>query len=133
MDDQSSPPTITDRSDKSLGVALILSWYLGHFGVDRFYLGYTGLGLLKLFTLGGYGIWSVIDFTFLLTGDLKDSDNRPLSCSNPQPNQPLSNKTLAVALTLSIFLGVFGADRFIWATPPEGWLSWFGGLHQLLV
>ena len=110
MDNQ-SPPVV--RSDKKLGVALVLSWYLGNFGIDRFYLGYTGLGLVKLFTLGGFGVWSLIDFIFLLTGDLNDSDGRRLSCSSSQANQPPStDKTMVIALVLSVFLGFLGADRF---------------------
>ena len=46
---------------KSKTTAIILSILLGELGVDRFYLGYTGLGILKLITAGGFGIWWLID------------------------------------------------------------------------
>src|SRR3989338_5227054 len=63
---------------KSFVVALILSILLGGFGVDRFYLGYVGLGLLKLFTLGACGIWSLIDIILIATGNLKDAQGHDL-------------------------------------------------------
>ena len=50
MTDQKSPTT-----------ALMLSIFLGYLGVDRFYLGHVGLGLGKLFTGGGLGVWWLID------------------------------------------------------------------------
>lgn len=66
-------------SDKSFVTALILSVLLGSLGVDRFYLGYTGLGILKLITFGGCGIWALIDLILIAIGKLGDAQGRPLA------------------------------------------------------
>jgi hypothetical protein len=42
--------------------SLIISLFLGAYGVDRFYIGDTGAGIGKLLTCGGFGIWAIIDW-----------------------------------------------------------------------
>ena len=49
------------KKDKNWIAALLLSILVGSLGIDRFYMGYVGLGILKLITLGGFGIWWLID------------------------------------------------------------------------
>lgn len=64
--------------NKSFTTALILSIFLGALGVDRFYLGHIGTGVLKLLTGGGFGIWWLIDVIMIATKSLKDSNGLPL-------------------------------------------------------
>lgn len=61
-------------SERQWLVALLISFFVGWFGIDRFYLGYTGLGILKLITFGGCGIWYLIDLIMIAMGNLNDSD-----------------------------------------------------------
>ncbi len=51
--------------------SLILSLLVGAFGADRFYLGQTTLGVVKLITCGGMGIWAIVDW-FLIMNATKD-------------------------------------------------------------
>lgn len=65
-------------SDKDWTTALILSVLLGSLGVDQFYLGNTGLGIAKLLTCGGLGIWALIDVIRIAVNSVPDSTGRPL-------------------------------------------------------
>ncbi len=65
-------------SEKEWLTALLLSLVVGFLGVDRFYLGYTGLGILKLLTGGGCGVWTVIDLILVATGKLTDANGLTL-------------------------------------------------------
>jgi TM2 domain-containing membrane protein YozV len=64
---------------KSWMVALLLSIFAGSLGVDRFYLGYTGLGVAKLLTCGGCGIWGLIDIIMIAMDKLPDANGQPLA------------------------------------------------------
>ena len=72
------PITGMPFSDKSKMVAGLLQIFLGSFGVGRFYTGHIGLGILKLVTCGGLGVWWIIDFVLIAMRKLPDADGRPL-------------------------------------------------------
>jgi len=59
-------------------VAALLSVFVGVLGVDRFYVGHIGLGVLKLVTLGGFGIWAFIDAILFILRKVNDKDGLPL-------------------------------------------------------
>ncbi|MEO5627846.1 MAG: TM2 domain-containing protein [Candidatus Saccharimonadales bacterium] len=81
MDQQNSQPqSMSDpnQSDKSFFEAWLYSLLLGGWGADRFYLGFTALGVLKLLTGGFLGIWYSIDLLRIVYGKQKDKQGRVL-------------------------------------------------------
>ena len=67
------------NSDKDWIVTLVLAILVGGLGIDRFYSGSILLGVLKLVTLGGLGLWWLIDLIMLVTGNYKDGDGNPIA------------------------------------------------------
>lgn len=69
----------TEIPQRNFLVALLLSIFLGTLGIDRFYLGKIGTGIVKLLTGGGFGIWWIIDIILIATGTMTDKWGRPLA------------------------------------------------------
>ena len=67
------------NSEKDWMITLILAILVGGLGIDRFYSGSILLGVLKLVTLGGFGLWWLIDLIMLVTGSYKDGNGNPIA------------------------------------------------------
>ena len=63
-------------SPKSRLACALLAWFVGIFGVHRFYVGKVGTGIAQIFTLGGLGIWVLVDLIMILVGSFKDKEDR---------------------------------------------------------
>ena len=61
-------------SEKNWLVTLLLCFFLGGLGAHRFFVGKIGTGIVMLVTLGGFGIWSLIDLIVIIIGNFKDSE-----------------------------------------------------------
>lgn len=60
-------------------ITLILCLSFGYLGIHRFYTGHIFIGILQILTLGGCGIWLLVDFILIVTGNFKTADGRVLS------------------------------------------------------
>lgn len=70
------------NEQKSFTVTILLAVFFGWFGAHRFYTGYTGIGILQFLTMGGFGIWTLIDFLSLCFNKFKDANNNELKGYN---------------------------------------------------
>jgi len=66
-------------SDKKILPAFLLCFFLGMFGAHRFFVGKIGTGVLQLLTLGGLGIWTLIDFIMIIVGSFTDKEGNKLT------------------------------------------------------
>lgn len=109
--------TAGDTPPKSFIATWLFALLLGVFGVDRFYLGKVGTGLAKLLTLGGLGVWALIDLILVLVGAQRDKLARPLD--GYEKNRTMAWIISAVFVALSLIVnGVNAANLAGEATAP---------------
>lgn len=99
----------SDISPHSRLVALLLCWPLGLFGAHRFQVGKVGTGLLQLVTLGGFTLWTLVDFVLILSGAFADSQGRPVKRWTTQGADLRLRPIVAVAATTSALVGAWVA------------------------
>lgn len=79
MAEETKPQASAEKSDKSKTTALILCILLSALGIHRFYVGKVGTGIVYLLTLGGFGIWWIVDLIKIATGKFTDKQGRVLA------------------------------------------------------
>lgn len=69
---------INETGERDWATTFILSLLMGFLGLHRFYTGYIGIGIAQALTLGGLGLWSLIDWISICTNNYRDYENKML-------------------------------------------------------
>ena len=70
---------MAESSEKKKLIAFLLCTFLGMLGIHRFYVGKTGSGVAQLLTIGGLGLWALVDWIMILCGSFTDSEGKALT------------------------------------------------------
>jgi TM2 domain-containing membrane protein YozV len=120
----------TEYGNKSYIIAWLLSLFLGVFGIDRFYFGRIGTGILKLITFGGFGIWTLVDWFCITVGATKDKQGRTLKGYDEYHKviQPISLVIFIVGLVFGILNAIHNNPNINTASSQQKTVS--GGLIE---
>ncbi|MHA6668217.1 TM2 domain-containing protein [Homoserinimonas sp. A447] len=123
-----APPAsapVTGESSKTFILTWLFAWFLGGIGVDRFYLGKVGTGLLKLFTFGGFGVWWLIDLILVLAGAQRDKAG--LRLAGYDQHKKVALIVTAIAVALGMIIGTFNNAN---ATRDDTSIDTVGAVEQ---
>lgn len=89
MNEENEPEVIQENNNQNINqkngekkdwlVTLLLCLFLGSIGVHRFYAGKIGTGILQVITVGGCGIWTLIDLIMIITGNFTDANGNKIT------------------------------------------------------
>lgn len=95
----------TSNKPKNFLETMLLCYFLGAMGIHRFYTGYYVIGIIQLLTIGGCGIWSLIDTISICVNSYKDSNGIPLNNYNKKVGLIiLFIILLCITLLIALFL-----------------------------
>ncbi len=101
MSMNATPQAQPQPAEKSWLVTALLSFFVGFLGIHRFYTGYIVIGIVQLLTLGGCGLWALIDLICILANKFNDAKGKALTDYNK-----VVAIVLGVLLVLSIVVGM---------------------------
>jgi TM2 domain-containing membrane protein YozV len=93
-------------SPKSRNTVILLCFFLGGLGIHRFYLGKIVTGIFMILTLGGLGIWTLVDLFISIFGTYTDSDGRYVDRNY---NKGMAVALIVIFVMLPVVLGIVAA------------------------
>ena len=101
-----------DLKQRHFLAVFFFSFMWGIFGVDRFYLGKYGTGFLKLITLGGFGIWAMIDLSLVMAGAMRDRNGNEML--EYQRYKKFASRTIMIfSLVVCTLIVLSGVELFL--------------------
>ncbi|NTW61297.1 TM2 domain-containing protein [Candidatus Saccharibacteria bacterium] len=120
-------PIIPKDKRRHFLAAFFLSYIWGVFGADRFYLGKIWTGLLKLLTLGGFGIWAIVDLAVIMSGGMRDKNGQGLI--DAERYRKFASRTVSIISFATIILIALSAVSLYFGFKQ---FNDNGGFEQLL-